>query len=208
LSDRASLVFVVSAPSGTGKSSVLRRVLKDLPRLRFSVSHTTRRPRVNEQEGAHYFFVNRERFEAMIRDDLFLEWAQVHGQLYGTSREEIARACADDIDLVLDIDVQGASLVRQRMPSAVTVFILPPSRAALDARLRGRSAQEETDIDRRLGDAREEIERYCEYDYVIVNERLEECVEQMESIIRAARCRTVQMQDAARVVIETFRSRR
>lgn len=197
-------MFVVSAPSGAGKSSVLRRVLAELSRLRFSVSHTTRRPRVDEEEGADYSFVSRERFEAMIRDDRFLEWAEVHGQLYGTSREEIARATADEVDLMLDVDVQGAAQVRRRMPSAITVFILPPSRAALDARLRGRGGQDDADIERRLGVAREEIERFREYDYVVVNERIEECVELVKSVIQAARCRTTRMRDAARGVIATF----
>ncbi|MBN2369736.1 MAG: guanylate kinase [Vicinamibacteria bacterium] len=204
MNDRGGLVFVVSAPSGAGKSSVLRRVLAELSRLRFSVSHTTRRPRVDEEEGADYSFVSRERFEAMIRDDRFLEWAEVHGQLYGTSREEIARATADEVDLMLDVDVQGAAQVRRRMPSAITVFILPPSRAALDARLRGRGGQDDADIERRLGVAREEIERFREYDYVVVNERIEECVELVKSVIQAARCRTTRMRDAARGVIATF----
>jgi guanylate kinase len=204
LSDRESLVFVVSAPSGTGKSTVLRRVLADLTRLRFSVSHTTRPPRVNEVDGQDYFFVEKERFAEMIRDGLFLEWAEVHGQQYGTSRSEIARATSDNVDLILDIDVQGASQVRRRMPKAVTIFMLPPSRASLDARLRGRGDQDEEDIARRLRVASREIERCREYDYVVVNNRIEDCAEQVESIIQAARCRTTRMQEAVRGALETF----
>jgi guanylate kinase len=204
LSERAVLVFVVSAPSGAGKSSVLRRVLDDLPRLRFSVSHTTRPPRTGELEGRDYFFVTQERFERMVRALEFLEWAEVHGRCYGTSRAELDRARADGVDLTLDIDVKGAAQVRKQMPSAVTIFLLPPSRAALEARLRGRGGQTENDVERRLRDAREELLRFEDYDYVVVNERLDECVDQVKSIIRAARCRTAQMQDVARSVIATF----
>jgi guanylate kinase len=202
--NRAPSLIVVSAPSGTGKSTVLATVLRQLPELRFSVSHTTRRPRAAERDGVSYHFVERARFEEMARTGQFLEWAQVHGELYGTSRAEQERARSAGLDLLLDVDVQGAAQVRARTAEAVTVFLLPPSRQALEARLRGRAADEAEAIARRLAAARDEVARYREYDYVLVNRDPDECARTLGAIIEAARHRTRVLGDAVAEVVRSF----
>jgi guanylate kinase len=197
-------LIVVSAPSGTGKSTILARVLAEVEQLRFSVSHTTRAPRPGEQDGVQYHFVAHEAFDAMLREDRLLEWAQVHGERYGTARAEYDAACAAGQDLLLDIDVQGAAQVRARFKDALSIFILPPSAAALEARLRGRGHDPEHSIKTRLANARRELQSYREYDYVVVNDQLERCVLALQCIIRAARCRTRQVEPAADLVLATF----
>lgn len=196
--------IVVSAPSGSGKSTVLSRVLRELPGIRFSVSHTTRPPRPGETDGVEYHFVGRRDFEDLRDRGRLLEWAEVHGHLYGTARDEYERAQRDGVDLLMDLDVQGAAQVRLKIPEAVTVFILPPSYADLERRLRGRGQDDEAVIRRRLEAAREEMELFETYDHTLVNDELEGCVEDLKSVIRAARRRTRGMQDAARRVIGTF----
>ncbi|HET7746176.1 MAG TPA: guanylate kinase [Vicinamibacteria bacterium] len=197
-------LFVVSGPSGAGKSTVLSRVLQDVERLRFSVSHTTREPRVGERDGISYHFVERAEFEALRGRGLFLEWAEVHGELYGTARSEYERARVESVDLLLDVDVQGAAQVRRQFDDAVSVFILPPSYAALERRLRGRGPDDEAQFNRRLAAAAEELSLYREYDYAIVNEALEHTVQALEAIIRAARCRTTRVDGRARKILDTF----
>jgi guanylate kinase len=204
LSDRATSVFVVSAPSGAGKSTVLWRVLKEVGQIRFSVSHTTRRPRDNEKDGVDYHFVERAAFEALRDQGKLLESAQVHGQLYGTGLAELERAGREGVDLLLDIDVQGADQVRRKLPDAVTIFILPPSYEELERRLRGRGMDSSTSIRKRLDAAREEMGYYGVYDYAIVNDDLDACVESLKCVIRAARCRASRMQEKARTVLMTF----
>jgi guanylate kinase len=197
-------VFVVSGPSGAGKSTLLARVLADMSHLRFSVSHTTRPPREpEEQEGVDYHFVDDEEFDDMLARGLFLEWAQVHGHRYGTSRTEYDRAEHDGVDLLLDLDVQGAEHVREKFPDAVTVFILPPSRRILERRLRGRG-QEESSLQKRLLAAAEEMSKYTEYEYAIINDDLARSVETLKAIIRAARARRSRIDVAARAVLGTF----
>jgi guanylate kinase len=202
--DRATSVFVVSAPSGAGKSTVLARVLREVGQIRFSVSHTTRQPRDNEKDGVDYHFVDRGAFEALCDQGKMLESAQVHGQLYGTGLAELERAGREGVDLLLDIDVQGADLVRRKLPDAVTVFILPPSFEELERRLRGRGMDSGTSIRQRLDAAREEMTYYGVYDYAIVNDDLDACVESLKCVIRAARCRASRMQEKARTVLMTF----
>ena len=204
MSDAGSLI-VISAPSGTGKSTILARVLESVPRLRFSVSHTTRAPRPGEQDGVQYHFVSYEAFEVMIRQDRLLEWATVHGERYGTARAEYEAARAAGQDLLLDIDVQGAAQVRARFKQAISVFILPPSAAALEARLRGRGHDPEESIRRRLANARRELQGYRDYDYVLVNDDLESCTVALQCIIRAARSRTPQVEPTAERVLATFK---
>ncbi len=204
MSDRATSVFVVSAPSGAGKSTVLGRVLREVGQIRFSVSHTTRTQRGDERDGVDYYFVERAAFEALRDQGKLLEWAQVHGQLYGTGLAELERAGREGVDLLLDIDVQGADLVRRKLPDAVTVFILPPSYEELERRLRGRGLDSSTSIRQRLDAAREEMGLYGVYDYAIVNDDLDACVESLKCVIRAARCRTSRMQEKARTVLMTF----
>lgn len=204
MSDVEPSLIVVSGPSGAGKSTVLARVLQAVERLRFSVSHTTRAPRVGEKDGISYHFVERAEFEGLRGAGLFLEWAEVHGELYGTARSEYERARADGVDLLLDVDVQGAAQVRREFDDAVSVFILPPSYAALERRLRGRGPDDEAQFRRRLAAAAEELGLYQEYDYAIVNEAVEQTVASLEAIIRAARCRTSRVDGQARKILATF----
>jgi guanylate kinase len=201
---RRSNLIVVSAPSGTGKSTLLARILAHDAGLRFSVSHTTRAPRAGERDGVQYHFVARPAFDAMIADNQLLEWAEVHGQRYGTSLAEYEAACAAGQDLLLDIDVQGAAQVRARFKDALAVFILPPSASALESRLRGRAQDQEAAIRTRLGNAKSELQRYRDYDYVVVNDDLESCLNALQCIIRAARCRTSQVEEKVQGILATF----
>jgi guanylate kinase len=204
LNEREPNLVVVSGPSGAGKSTVLARVLAEMDRLRFSISHTTRPPRPGEEDGVQYHFVAREAFTAMKARGEFLEWAEVHGQLYGTARSEYDRAREQGVDLLLDVDVQGAAQVRMQFAGAVSVFILPPSYLALERRLRGRGPHDEEEFERRLAAAREELSLYREYEYAIVNESLEDSVEDLKSVIRAARCRTARVEATAQRILGTF----
>jgi guanylate kinase len=182
----------------------MARVLKEVGKIRFSVSHTTRTPRENEKDGVDYHFVDRPTFESLRDQGKLLESAQVHGQLYGTGLAELERAGREGVDLLLDIDVQGAAEVRKRLPDAITVFILPPSYVELERRLRGRGLDSGISIQRRLQAAREEMGYYGVYDYAIVNDDLETCVDTLKCVIRAARCRVSRMQEKARTVLMTF----
>jgi guanylate kinase len=204
LSDRRPSLIVVSGPSGAGKSTILSRVLDEMGNLRFSVSHTTREPREGETEGVQYYFVDRPTFEDMRARRLFLESAEVHGRLYGTSRVEYERAAGDGVDLLLDLDVQGADQVRKAFLEAVSVFILPPSYTDLERRLRGRGAENEGDFRRRLQAAGEELMQYRRYDYAIINDDLDRSVENLKSVIRAARCRTSRVEPLAQRILGTF----
>jgi guanylate kinase len=194
----------VSGPSGAGKSAILARVLREMDHLRFSVSHTTRPPRNGETNAVDYHFIRREEFEVLRSESGFLEWAEVHGQLYGTSLAEYERARKEGVDLLLDLDVQGAEQVRKQFPDAVSVFILPPSYAALERRLRDRGSDDEASFRRRLVAAGEELQLYREYEYAIINEDLEISVEGLKAVIRAARCRTSRVDPQAQAILRTF----
>ena len=197
-------MIVVSAPSGAGKTTILARVLRDLGGIRFSVSHTTRAPRGAERDGVEYHFVDLPAFERLREAGGLLEWAEVHGNLYGTGVAEIERARAAGVDILLDLDVQGASQVRDRVKDAVTVFILPPSYEVLEHRLRGRGQDDEASIRRRLAAAGREIDAFEKYDFAIVNDELDACVEELKSIVRAARCRVAVVSKRARAIERTF----
>jgi guanylate kinase len=204
LSERAPVVIVVSAPSGAGKTTVVARVLREVPGLRFSVSHTTRPPRAGEREGVDYHYVDRSTFERLRADGKLLESAEVHGNLYGTGRAEIDRARAEGVDVLLDLDVQGAAQVRERMKDAVTVFILPPSYQELEQRLRRRGQDDEPTIERRLAAAAREIGAFENYDYALVNDDFDACVEGLKCIISAARSRVSAVAERARAICRTF----
>ncbi len=186
-------VYIISAPSGSGKSTLVNEIRKLVPGLEFSVSYTTRCPRGSEQNGREYFFISREEFEDMLRGDEFLEHADVFGNYYGTARRFLREARKHNKDLILDIDVQGAAQVKEKLPEAISIFILPPSRDELEKRLRRRSEAEhvvsQEIIQRRLDAARKEIENYCKYDYIQVNDRLEESIDELKAIVVAERIR-------------------
>ncbi|MCC7498307.1 MAG: guanylate kinase [Bryobacterales bacterium] len=219
-----SIVFIISAPSGSGKSTLVGCLRSRVPNLLFSVSYTTRAPRVSEREGESYHFIGRDEFEACIRRNEFLEHAEVFGNYYGTHRRFLDRAEAEGSDLLLDIDVQGARQLKERVPDAVAIFVLPPSRTELERRLRARSEDSETVIQRRLHDATRELEVFQEavnslqalegsggrsaesglYDYVIINDRVEESSEILTAIVRAERARRSRMEGRLRPILETF----
>ena len=180
-------VYIISAPSGSGKSTLVDRVRQIVPGLKFSISYTTRAVRGDEQDGREYFFVSRAEFEEMIAKDEFLEYANVFGNYYGTARRFLREAREDGKDLLLDIDVQGAAQIKARIPEAVSIFVLPPNRQELEKRLRTRSLDAEDVIHRRLVTASREIENYQKYDYILVNDRLEESIDALKSILLAER---------------------
>jgi len=184
------LLIVISAPSGTGKTTLTHMLLKEFPDMEFSVSYTTRKPRPGEVNGKDYFFVDRETFEKMIEEGDFLEWAEVYGNLYGTSKSQVLKALNEGKDILLDIDTQGALQVKRNFPEAVLIFILPPSFKELERRLRSRGTDDEETIERRLKIARVEVERAPLYDYIVVNDRLEKAYEKLKSIVIAEKCRT------------------
>ena len=184
------LLFVITAPSGAGKSSLIRALLEDDPHLRLSVSHTTRAPRQGEQAGREYHFVDDATFSAMLERREFLESAEVHGHRYGTSHKAIAAAMAGGHDLVLEIDWQGAEQVRKLLPGCKGIFILPPSLAELERRLRSRGQDSEAVIRRRLDNAREELLHAPEFDYAIINAEFDAARRDLLAIIRAERLRT------------------
>jgi len=203
-SDSRGLLFVVSAPSGTGKTTVVERLAQIVPNLALSRSYTSRAERVGETDGVDYNFITRQRFEAMIAEGAFLEWADVFGNLYGTCAADAERERAAGRDVVLVIDVQGARQVRACCET-VGVFVLPPSFEVLERRLRGRSKDAEADIQRRLSTARAEVAAYVEYDYVVVNDELDRCVDRLRSIIMAERARLRLAQPMAEAIVKTFR---
>lgn len=190
-SSSKALVFVLSAPSGGGKTSLCKSAVDFFPDLTHSVSYTTRPPRPGEVDGRDYFFISRQQFQEMIGHDEFLEWAEVFGHFYGTAMAKLRSVVESGRDIILDIDVQGAGQLRRRLPRSVHIFVLPPSLPALEERLRGRGSDPEAMIRERLQAARDEIGHYREYQYVIVNRDLAESISQLRSIIVAERSKTV-----------------
>jgi guanylate kinase len=182
-------VFVISAPSGAGKTTLCKRLLREVPGIEFSVSCTTRAPRDGERAGVDYHFVDRAEFERRRRRGEFVEWARVDGQLYGTSAEKVKEAIALGRDILLDIDTQGAGHIRRLMPDAVLIFIMPPSLEALGERLLKRGTEGADALARRLSLARGEVVKAPRYDYVIVNDDLEAAYDRLRAIVLAARCR-------------------
>jgi guanylate kinase len=222
-------VFIISAPSGSGKSTLVEKLRKQVERLDFSVSYTTRPPRGSEQNRKEYYFVPRPEFDAMVKRDEFLEYADVFGNCYGTHRRFLEEAKRQEHDLLLDIDVQGAAQIQRKISEAVSIFILPPNYQELESRLRHRGDAAEDVIVRRLDTARQEIENYEKYDYILVNDRLEESVAVLRAIVFserarrsgqpvsdegrveiaiAERCRLKNIRDRIQPILESFRNAR
>ena len=199
-------LFIVSAPSGTGKTTLVERLVQVVPDLVMSRSFTSRPPRAGEADGVDYNFISRDRFETMIAAGDFLEYADVFGNYYGTSARETERALASGRDLVLVIDVQGASQVRLRGFDSVGVFVLPPSFEILEERLRRRSKDSNAAIARRLEVARNEVAAVAEYDYVVINDEVEPAVGRLCCIVQAERARRARMGPIASEIIDTFRA--
>jgi len=182
-----SIPFVVAAPSGTGKTTVCRRVVEADPRVEFSVSHTTRARRSGEQDGIDYFFVSRGRFDELVEEGAFLEWAEYNRHRYGTSRAALEVPLAQGSDVLLELEIQGAAQVRERRSDARLVFLLPPSVERLEARLRGRGTDSEEEIERRLGVGRGEIHAAARFDFAVVNDDLDRCVADVAEIVAGCR---------------------
>jgi guanylate kinase len=199
-------LFVVSSPSGGGKGTLIRRVLEVVDNLSYSVSYTTRGPRPGEVNGREYFFVDRATFDEMIAGGDFLEWACVHGNFYGTSRRQIAEKTGAGIDMILEVDVQGAASVRQLLMDSVSVFILPPSFEVLRQRLCARGTDTPEELEVRLRNAPDELRQYSLFDYVIINDEIERAVRQLASIIYAERARCVRQEPLVEQVIKEFTS--
>ncbi|NUP06550.1 MAG: guanylate kinase [Polyangiaceae bacterium] len=183
------LLLILSSPSGAGKTTLCNRLRSEFPKLRFSVSHTTRKPRPTEIDGREYHFVERPTFEQMVRANAFAEWAEVHGNLYGTALKEIEVARQTAEGVLFDIDYQGARQIKAHRPDAIGVFVLPPSLAELERRLRGRATEDEASTVRRLEGAKREIAHYGFFDYVIVNDDVEQAYGRLRGIVLAERCK-------------------
>ena len=202
--NRKPLVYIVSAPSGSGKSTLTNELLKLVPNLVFSISYTTRSPRGSEQNGKQYHFVPANEFDRMVRDGEFLEHANVHGKCYGTARRFLRDAGSSGQDLLLDIDVQGAAQIKKNLTDAISIFVLPPDRTTLEWRLRNRSENSEDEIRRRLEDAKREIDAYDQYDYVLINDKLEKSIERLQAIVLSERLRREErpLDDSEHAIVE------
>lgn len=197
-------LYIVSAPSGSGKTTLLQHLLRSFKDLKFSVSYTTRRPRQGEQNGIDYFFTDRPAFLSMVENGEFLEWAEFNGQLYGTGREFVHEQLEDGKDVILDIDVQGAKQVKSKLKNATAIFVLPPSFAELERRLKARMLEPDDVIRRRLEIAKGEIQFYGDYDYIIINDVLETSILLLESIVRSGTATPRRQQDRIEEIIASF----
>jgi guanylate kinase len=198
-------LFVVSSPSGGGKGTIIEHVLECVANLSYSVSYTTRAPRLKEVDGREYFFISRETFQEMVAAGEFLEWACVHGNLYGTAKNQILAETAAGSDIILELDVQGAASVRQLLMDSVSIFILPPSYEVLRERLIARGTDLPEELAVRLRNAPEELRQYSAFDYVIINDEVKRAVNQLASIIYAERARCMRQEGLVRQVIEKFK---
>jgi guanylate kinase len=201
------MLFVISGPSGCGKSTLIKKVRRGLGDLDFSVSHTTRAPRRSEKDGIDYYFVPEKTFERMVREKRFIEWARVHGHLYGTSRAEVERK-GRRRDIILDIDVQGARQVRARVPGAVLIFVMPPVAGELRRRLERRHEDSPEAVERRLRNARSEIRAYDEFDFVVVNDDLDRAAADLKAVIVASRHKADAMAASLAPVLMSFKKGR
>ena len=202
--NRLGNLLVITAPSGAGKSTLVKRLRASLDEIAFSISYTTRSPRIGEKNGREYFFVSTSDFEKMQAEDQFLEWAKVHSNYYGTHRTTVEQALVAGKDLILDIDVQGAEQIKRAMPQAVLIFIMPPSFEALSERLHTRNLDATEVIERRLKEASFEVARYLEFDYVIINDELEQATEYLIAIAKAERLKPQRIGNKLKSILNSF----
>ncbi len=186
---KEGLFFVISAPSGTGKTSLCQEIIRIVSNLHYSVSYTTRPPRPGEKNEKDYYFVSEEEFREMIKEDKFAEWTEIYGYLYGTLLDDVLKAKNEGIDLILDLDGQGAQRMKEIYPNVISIFLLPPGIANLEKRLAKRGTEAEAGARRRLLEAKEEIAKATFYDYIVINDDFEEAIERLKSIIIAERCK-------------------
>ncbi|HZX10696.1 MAG TPA: guanylate kinase [Acidobacteriota bacterium] len=197
------MLFIISGPSGCGKSTLVHQARNKIKDLQFSVSHTTRKKRASEKEGEDYYFISKQEFRKMVKADKMVEWAMVHGKMYGTSRREIERKPSQG-DLLLDIDIQGAQQLKERFRKAVFIFILPPSYKELKKRLEKRGEESLRFIHKRLQTAKKEIRFYSDFDYIVINDKIEKASQELTSIILSVRCRIEVRQKEIGPIIRTF----
>jgi guanylate kinase len=198
------ILFIISSPSGGGKGTLIREVLRTVPNIGYSVSFTTRRMRLGEENGRHYHFVSHEEFENLIEQGEFLEYAQVHGNYYGTSLKQVEKEVSQGRDIILEIDVQGADLVREKTRETVEIFILPPSFEVLRDRLTARNTESEEDLVLRLKNSRDEVKEFNKFDYVIVNDEVTRATLDLQSVIYAERCKRDRQIQAVENILDTF----
>jgi guanylate kinase len=196
------ILFVISAPSGAGKTTLAGMVLNKIPGLRQSISYTSRLKREEESDGQHYIFVDRKKFTEMAEKNSFIEWVELHGEFYGTTHESILAAARENVDMLMVIDVQGAENIKKKYQESVLVFILPPSLQALEERLGKRGTEHQISINKRIEEATREIDACGTFDYLVINEKLEEAAIELESIIRAERCRLTRRITECRLIFD------
>ena len=197
-------LYIVSAPSGSGKTTLLDKLITKFDDLIFSVSYTTRQPRGEEKDSVEYFFVGRDEFRQMVEREEFLEFAEVHGNFYGTSRQFVDENREAGRSVILDIDVQGKVLVQEKVPDAVTVFLMPPSYGELERRLNARQLEDDATIRMRLAIAKKEIQRYGDYDYIVINDKIDESAMVLEAVIRAGAARPANQEARIKEIIDSF----
>ncbi|MBX7173574.1 MAG: guanylate kinase [Pyrinomonadaceae bacterium] len=200
------ILFIISSPSGGGKGTLIREVLRTVPNIGYSVSFTTRQIREGEIDGVHYNFISHEQFENLIKQEEFLEYAEVHGNYYGTSKTQVDHETSVGRDIILEIDVQGATLVREKAKDAIGIFILPPSFEVLKERLTARNTETAEDLQLRLKNSRGEVQEYTKFDYVIINDEVTKAVTDLQSVIYAERCKHLRQTEAVEKILDTFES--
>ena len=198
------ILFIISSPSGGGKGTLIREVLRTVPNIGYSVSFTTRAIREGEEDGKHYNFVSHAEFENLIKQGEFLEYAEVHGNYYGTSKTQVERETSIGRDIILEIDVQGADSIREKASDAVGIFILPPSFEVLRERLIARQSESDEELKLRLKNARDEVREYTKFDYVIINDEVTKAVTDLQSVIYGERCRRTRQTEAVEKILDTF----
>jgi guanylate kinase len=197
-------VFIISSPSGGGKGTLIKEILQRQENIGYSVSYTTRKMREGEVHGQHYFFISKAEFEQLILQNEFLEYAEVHGNYYGTSKTQVISETDKGNDIILEIDVQGAEIIKPKLPEAVGIFILPPSFPVLRERLINRQTESAEDLALRLANSRSEVEKYSEFDYVVINEFVEKATLELQSIVLAERLKTNKQTDKINFILDTF----